>query len=35
MSKYIYLELYPPMFTEEAIEVEAGKDRSQNAAGDV
>ena len=31
----IYLELSPPIFTEEAIEVEAGKDRAQKAAGGI
>ena len=33
--KIIYLELSPPIFTEEAIEVEAGKDRAQKAAGGI
>ena len=31
----IDLELSPPIFTEEAIEVEAGKDRAQKAAGGI
>ena len=35
VPKIIYLELSPPIFTEEVIEVEAGKDRAQEAAGGI
>ena len=34
-NKIIYVELSPPIFTEEATEVEAGKDMAREAAGGI